>query len=919
MPPHTFHPSARLLYAFTALVAVAVIGTVAFADAGQPEAQCKGNSPKKVCPNVLPADGTTVSGVVTVSAQLEETVASMAFAVDDVALDLPDTAVPYETRWDTTKASNGTHVLKVTAVDATGKSSVREHRVDVSNATTPPPPPADTAAPSVALTSPAAGATVSGSVSAAADASDNVGVVGVQFKVDGADIGAEDTSAPYSVSWPSGNVPNGSHTITAFARDAAGNTATSQRTVTVSNTTSPPPPPGDTTDPTVGLTTPAAGATVSGSVAIAANASDNVGVVGVQFKIDGGNLGAEDTSAPYSVSWPSGNVPNGSHTITAFARDAAGNTATSQRTVTVSNTTSPPPPPGDTTDPTVGLTTPAAGATVSGSVAIAANASDNVGVVGVQFKIDGGNLGAEDTSAPYSVSWPSGNVPNGSHTITAFARDAAGNTATSQRTVTVSNTTSPPPPPGDTTDPTVGLTTPAAGATVSGSVAIAANASDNVGVVGVQFKIDGGNLGAEDTSAPYSVSWPSGNVPNGSHTITAFARDAAGNTATSQRTVTVSNDATDPTVGLTTPAAGATVSGSVTIAANASDNVGVVGVQFKIDGGNLGAEDTSAPYSVSWSSGNVPNGGHNITAFARDAAGNTATSQRTVTVSNSSGSPTGPKLSWAPPALSSPVTINVTNANKQLYLDKTKDYVLNITEKLVGRPGLWIEGGRNVRVVGGHIEMNTAGDSAYWDRTGVKVRYSTGVVHLEGLLIDGAYLADGIVTAAPDATLQIQNVRVERVHATGAEHADCLQTQGGLGALRIDRFSCTTQLQGIFMKIESGLRVGPTDIRNVNIAGAGGKYLFWQETTSVGPIALSNVWIKGNDPSWADFGMWVWPNKNAEAQSDSTRRAVVSSDGSYLTFQNSNISGRINKGVPPNGDFTPRSVVGLSYTSPGYG
>ena len=170
-----------------------------------------------------------------------------------------------------------------------------------------------------------------------------------------------------------------------------------------------------------------------------------------------------------------------------------------------------------------------------------------------------------------------------------------------------------------------------------------------------------------------------------------------------------------------------------------------------------------------------------------------------------------------------------------------------------------------------------------------------------------------------DATLQIQNVRVERVHATGTEHADCLQTQGGLGALRIDRFSCTTQLQGIFLKIESGLRVGPTDMRNVNIAGAGGKYLFWQETTSVGPIALSNVWIKGNDPSWADFGMWVWPNKNAEAQSDSTRRAVVSSDGSYLTFQNSNISGRINKGVPPNGDFTPRSVVGLSYTSPGYG
>src|SRR5262245_30751386 len=113
MPPHTFFPSARLLYIFTALAAVAVIGTVAFAGAGQAEAQCKGNSPKKACPNVLPADGATVSGVVTVSAQIDESVASMSFAVDDVALGPPDTVLPYQATWDTTKASNGKHVLKV--------------------------------------------------------------------------------------------------------------------------------------------------------------------------------------------------------------------------------------------------------------------------------------------------------------------------------------------------------------------------------------------------------------------------------------------------------------------------------------------------------------------------------------------------------------------------------------------------------------------------------------------------------------------------------------------------------------------------------------------------------------------------------------------------------------------------------------
>ena len=70
-----------------------------------------------------------------------------------------------------------------------------------------------------------------------------------------------------------------------------------------------------------------------------------------------------------------------------------------------------------------------------------------------------------------------------------------------------------------------------------------ANASDNVGVTGVQFRLDGANLGAEDTAAPYSISWNTTLVTSGSHTLTAVARDAAGNLTTSAAvTVTVSND-----------------------------------------------------------------------------------------------------------------------------------------------------------------------------------------------------------------------------------------------------------------------------------------------------------------------------------------------------------------------------------------
>src|SRR2546426_344844 len=184
-------------------------------------------------------------------------------------------------------------------------------------------------------------------------------------------------------------------------------------------------------------------------------------------------------STPLFRSWNTTTAANGSHTLTAVARDAAGNTTTSSPvTVTVNNA-----PPPDTTPPTVSITAPASGATVSGTTSVTASASDNVGVVGVQFMRDGVALGAEDTSAPYSVSWNTTGVANGSHTVSAVARDAAGNPRTSATvTVTVSNG-----PPPDTTAPSVSITSPANGQTVKGTVSVSADASDNVGVVDVQF------------------------------------------------------------------------------------------------------------------------------------------------------------------------------------------------------------------------------------------------------------------------------------------------------------------------------------------------------------------------------------------------------------------------------------------------
>ena len=77
----------------------------------------------------------------------------------------------------------------------------------------------------------------------------------------------------------------------------------------------------------------------------------------------------------------------------------------------------------------------------------------------------------------------------------------------------------------------------------------------------------------------------------------------------------LSPDAVPPTVAITAPVAGS-VSGTINVTANASDNVGVVGVQFLLDGVNLGTEDLTSPYSISWNTLGTSNGNHTLTARA---------------------------------------------------------------------------------------------------------------------------------------------------------------------------------------------------------------------------------------------------------------------------------------------------------------
>ena len=302
---------------------------------------------------------------------------------------------------------------------------------------------------------------------------------------------------------------------------------------------------GDTTPPTVSMSAPANGATVSGTIIVRATASDNVGVAGVQFKLDNlnNNLGAEERFAPYEISWNTTTVANGQHLIAAVARDAAGNSTTSSPiTITVANGTT-----STGSPPSVSVTFPSPGATVSGTIMVRANASDDGGIAGVQFKLDSlnNNLGAEERFAPYEISWNTTTVCDGQHTIAAVARDNVGRTTTSAPvTFTVANGTT---STCDTTPPTVSIASPTAGATVSGTVRVTANASDSSGIAVVRFFVDGATTPSkEEFFAPYEFDWVTTAVSDGSHTVTAVAHDKAGNTNSASVTVTVANNTTPP-------------------------------------------------------------------------------------------------------------------------------------------------------------------------------------------------------------------------------------------------------------------------------------------------------------------------------------------------------------------------------------
>jgi hypothetical protein len=285
--------------------------------------------------------------------------------------------------------------------------------------------------------------------------------------------------------------------------------------------------------PTGSIVMPSDGESLSGVVTLQALASDNIRVKSVQFRLNGVSIG-ELRNEPYEVSFDTRAVENGSYTLDALVLDGADNPfVTDAVELTLANQGT-----VDTEAPVVSVVTPALNQEVAGSIQLSATATDEVGVTSVQFRLDGSEFGAQILAPPYNVSLDTTTLTNAAHTVTATARDLAGNVGTST-VVTFSVRNTPPEEPSDPVQgpdavpPTVSITEPSSDGNVSGLVTITATADDNVAVAGVQFQINGVNVGAEKSVAPFNIQYDTTGLVDAIYIVTAVARDAAGNSTVS--------------------------------------------------------------------------------------------------------------------------------------------------------------------------------------------------------------------------------------------------------------------------------------------------------------------------------------------------------------------------------------------------
>jgi hypothetical protein len=268
---------------------------------------------------------------------------------------------------------------------------------------------------------------------------------------------------------------------------------------------------------------------------------------------------------------------------------------------------------GDTTPPSVAITSPTTASTYSTSnsaLTLAGTATDNVGVTQVTWANSRGGSGSTTGTTSWTVSGIA--LQTGTNVLTITARDAAGNTGTASVTVTL----------GDTTPPSVAImapTTASSYTTTNSALTLAGTASDNAGLTRVTWANSRGGGGTATGTTSWTVSEIA--LQAGTNVLTVIAENSGGTSGSADLTVTY--DITPPSVVITSYSYA--TRNSLILGGTALDDVGVIEVTWTNNRGGSG----TATGTTSWTASGIAlqPGTNVLTITARDAAGNTGTTK----------------------------------------------------------------------------------------------------------------------------------------------------------------------------------------------------------------------------------------------------------------------------------------------------
>jgi beta-mannanase len=398
--------------------------------------------------------------------------------------------------------------------------------------------------------------------------------------------------------------------------------------------------PRDTTAPTGSFSSPASGATVSGTITVSGTASDNAGVATVEVRVDDGSYRLASGTTSWSLSIDTTGYSDGSHNLKLRVTDTSGNQFWKDDPIKVDNTVAAP----AATSLAVGFGSPSSGATVGGTINVTGTASSGSGVSLVEVRVDNGSYRPASGTTSWSISIDTTGYSDGTHNLKARVTDKSGAQAWADLSVVVDNTTAAP-----AGALAVGFTSPLAGASVSGTISVGGTASSGAGVAQVEVRVDDGSYRLASGTSSWSISIDTTGYSDGAHNLKARVTDKSGAQAWADLPIVVANatsNLTAPVVSFTSPAPGSTVGGTISVKGTAGAPTGVARVEVRVDNGAYQLASGTTSWSISIDTTKYGNGSHDLKARITDLTGNQAWADDVVTVSNGGSTSTSSKIYW---------------------------------------------------------------------------------------------------------------------------------------------------------------------------------------------------------------------------------------------------------------------------------